>query len=290
MKVELNEYGFYSAVDIPEKKALEEYYANVYYQESKGAYQKTYSDKEIMLIRNKLDEKYYVASQHAKQMNSFLDIGCGEGWALNYFKDKGMEICGLDFSKYGCSSFNPDCLDALLVGDIYENIDLIISEGKKFDVILMSNLLEHVGEPLKLLKKCNSLIAEGGILIIMVPNDFSRLQEYLMNNGYVDRQYWVCWPDHLSYFNKDGLCNIAVAAGWRVLDTIADFPIDFSLLNPNTNYIMEKEKGKSAHLQRVEVENLFYATSLEKTVNYYRCLADLGFGRQITAFFGKHQV
>jgi hypothetical protein len=108
-----------------------------------------------------------------------------------------------------------------------------------------------------------------------------------LDKGQVDSEYWIALPDHLSYFNKEGLSNIAADANWRLLDLIADYPIDFALLNENTNYIRDKGKGKSIHFQRVMIENLFYSTSIELTVNYYRSLASLGFGRQIIAFFGK---
>lgn len=32
----------------------------------------------------------------------FLDVGCGEGWALKYFKEEMWEITGLDYSEFGC--------------------------------------------------------------------------------------------------------------------------------------------------------------------------------------------
>ncbi len=41
--VELNEYGFYSLKEKPDKKALKEYYSKKYYQEEEGSYKKQYS-------------------------------------------------------------------------------------------------------------------------------------------------------------------------------------------------------------------------------------------------------
>lgn len=286
-KYTLNKFKFYSVTNLPTNEELKEYYAETYYQKSKGAYQTSYSPKELQLFRNKLEEKFFVIQQHNPSAGTFLDIGCGEGWALSFFKEKDFDVLGLDFSSFGCESFNKDCVDFLMTGDIYESIDTLISQGRKFDVIWMSNLLEHVIDPLLLLKDCSQLINKNGILVIIVPNDFSRLQKHLLDNNFVNREYWVALPDHLSYFNSEGLHNICKAADWEQFDLLTDYPIDFALLNDNTNYIMDKSKGKSVHHQRVEAENLFYEASLEKTVKYYRALADLGFGRELIGFFTK---
>jgi hypothetical protein len=99
----------------------------------------------------------------------------------------------------------------------------------------------------------------------------------------------VCPPDHISYFNSEGLSKLCHAAGLEKKYEIADFPIDFNLLNPDTNYFLDKTKGKNVHLARVELENLFCEISIPKTVELYKSLAKLGLGRNITAFFQLDQ-
>ena len=77
---------------------------------------------------------------------SFLDIGCGEGWALKYFKESDWEVLGLDFSDYGCKSQNPEHIDFLKKGNIYDNIEILMRNPHQFDCILLDSVLEHVLE------------------------------------------------------------------------------------------------------------------------------------------------
>lgn len=286
-----NKYNFHELAKKPSVAELGEYYAKKYYQTSKGSYEADYSEKELLYFNNKIEQKYWVIQQliaiDNDEKKSFLDIGCGEGFTLKYFKDKKWDITGIDFSDFGCKKFNPDCLPNLLTGDIYQQMIPLIDSNKKYTVIWLDNVLEHVLDPLFLLKECKKLLAPDGVLIIEVPNDFSVLQQHLLDNKNIPSEFWIVIPDHISYFNHEGLTSIGVDAGFNNAFTMGDHPIDFNLINPDSNYALDKGKGKNAHRSRIELDNLMHSISVEKTVNYYKSLADMGLGRQIISFF-KH--
>ncbi|MBS6811635.1 hypothetical protein [Eisenbergiella tayi] len=44
-----------------------------------------------------------------------------------------------------------------------------------------------------------------------------------------------------------------------------------------------------AHQTAVRLENLLHETSMERTVEIYRMLGDMGFGREIVGIFGKQK-
>lgn len=284
-----NRYGFYELRDKPDQISLEKYYSEKYYQENKGDYQKSYGEEEVNYLLNKLSQKYHVIKPFLanNKKPEFLDIGCGEGWALKFFAEHGFNLTGLDYSNFGCKIHNPEYADSIVLGDISKNLDAFIKEGKKFDLIWLDNVLEHVLDPLALLKICHDVASENSVLVIEVPNDFSPVQEKLIESGHIDRAFWVVVPDHISYFNNQGLQNICIDAGWQSEKIISDFPIDFNLFNPLTNYVKNREFGRSCHLVRIEVENLIHSISPEKAVNLYQALADIGLGRQISGFFTK---
>lgn len=291
-KVILNKYNFYEAAEKPNQADLEEYYAQKYYQSSHGSYEAEYPKAEYEYFDNKIEQKIFIINKLFKSaangQRSLIDIGCGEGFTLGHFKKKGWKVVGLDYSEFGVKKFNPDCLPDLITGDIYQKMKPIVEGGTKFDVVWLDNLLEHVIDPLFLLKECKKLLKPDGVLVIEVPNDFSVLQNHLMKNNYINSEFWVVIPDHLSYFNKEGLAAISADAGFTTEFTIGDYPIDFCLMNPDSNYNKDKTKGKNAHRTRVEMENLIHSISVEKAVNYFKALADLGLGRQIVSFL-KHK-
>ncbi len=287
--ITLNSFGFHEVTDKPSAAELQNYYSQKYYQETKGTYEKAYQPHELAYINHKIEQKLFVLQQNFSFNNvenpSVLDIGAGEGWVLGYLKEKKWSVTGLDFSSFGCQAFNPDCLENLIIGDIYQNIQILVEQGKKYEVIWLDNVLEHVLNPLELLQDCQKLMEPNGALVIEVPNDFSRLQQYLKETGAIDNDFWVALPDHLSYFNRTGLINLASAANFTEVFTMADFPIDFALINPDTNYIKDRAKGKNCNQARLHLDNLMHEVSVEKTVAYYKALADLGMGRQIISFF-----
>jgi 2-polyprenyl-3-methyl-5-hydroxy-6-metoxy-1,4-benzoquinol methylase len=282
-----NKYGYFEIARKPSEKELSEYYTRKYYQTDKGSYSKSYSEDESEYKLNKIDEKYFVIKHilKNKKLSTLIDIGCGEGWTLSCFQKKHVSATGLDYSNFGCKHHNPHCLKNLIAGDIYTSIDKLIKNKKTYDIILLDNVLEHVTNPLSLLKNCRKLAKAGSILIVEVPNDFSALQTYLLKHKYINKEFWVAYPDHLSYFNKDGLVALASAAGWKSRFVMSDNPIDFNLLNKNANYVNNKSKGPSCHKARITLDNFMHGISVEKTVDYFHSLAELGLGRQIVAFF-----
>lgn len=286
--VRRNEYGFYELVDKPTPEELRQYYADKYYQSGAGEYQAAgYSREEVEYFRAKIEQKDLIVQRLLGATGDdparLLDVGAGEGWTLRHYTEQGWECVGIDFSNVGMASHNPDLLDDLITGDIHEALENL-DGTKPFDVLWLDNVLEHVREPLDLLTQLRRLANPGAVLVIEVPNDFSRIQQHLLDEGKVSRPFWIAVPDHLSYFNKSGLTALTAAAGWTTQTVVADYPIDFDLFNPHTNYIMDRSIGKMSHRSRVEIENLIHSISPTGANKLYEALADLGLGRQIIAF------
>ena len=216
---------------------------------------------------------------------TFLDVGCGEGWALDYFQRQGWDVLGLDFSSFSLEQFHPGLRGRLRAGDLYDGLQELITEGRQFDELWLDNVLEHVIDPAGLLRRCRALTRPGGVLMVDVPNDFSPLQQHLLATGHIDRPFWVALPDHLSYFGAAGLRNLATATGWHTAKTLGDQPIDLNLFNPVTNYVMDRAAGKGAHQSRLEQDNFLLRTApLPAVAAYYEAMAGVGLGRSLVAF------
>ncbi len=294
-KIIKNKYDYFEVEHKPTEDELAIYYSEKYYQDGKGSYDDKgrYTKEEIKYFLNRVEQKYCAAISQSQELKlskgRFLDVGAGEGegWALKYFDAIGWNIKGLDFSDFGISSCNPEFKDVLVTGDIYQNLNILCNECDKFEIILLDNVLEHVREPFELLKRLKNILADNGILIIEVPNDYSSLQKKLYSEKLVSRKYWEALPDHLSYFNKKGLEALAKDAGWNVGMVFTGYPIDVNLLNENTNYIENSLLGKSCHFARIELENMIHEVSPEKVVRMYEAMADLGLGREIIALLLK---
>jgi 2-polyprenyl-3-methyl-5-hydroxy-6-metoxy-1,4-benzoquinol methylase len=284
--IKQHKLGFFQVDPLPSQSELSDYYSQKYYQESKSStYQSAYSKNEIDFIKLKIAQKASNINKIIKEdKGTFLDVGCGEGFAMNYFHEKKWNVHGIDFSEYGILKFHPNLLKYFQKGEIYSLLEERVNNKEKFDVVWVGNVLEHVLDPIDLLIKLKALLQPDGVLVITVPNDFSSFQEALEQKKLVDRKYWIAYPDHISYFNYNSLRNVADYTGYHCEEIISDFPIELFLLHPGSNYIQSPELGKEAHLARIAFENHLSSKPIGLVNSFYKSLSKLDLGRDLTIF------
>lgn len=277
-----NELGFVEVANKPSEKELEDYYANQYYQQEKSkTYAKKYSQIELDLIRFRINAKFSALNEvlDAHSGKRFLDVGCGEGFVLQFFSEQGYHVEGLDYSSAGLKQHNPDLVNKVRVGNISNLLSDKVKEKRNYDVIWLQNVLEHLPDPISLMNQLKELLAKNGVLVITVPNDFSPLQLRAQELGLVKTQYWVITPDHLSYFNTKTIDNFLNNIGWKVVDKLADFPIDWFIFNQSSNYVEMPSKGANAHQARLELEWLIAQNDISHVNQFYRALSGIQMGR-----------
>ena len=281
--------GFWEIVNKPKKEELQQYYADKYYQEAKGSYELEYTEEERLYFRAKLEQRMSILHRYLPHScrGKFLDVGCGEGYALAFFREQDWSVTGIDFSAAGVRSKNPGCQDALVTGDIFSLLETKISDGETYDVVWLQNVLEHVIDPLHLLASLLKLVSSAGIAVVTVPNDCSITQHAALEKQHIDKAFWVAPPDHLNYFTSASLSSASNATGWECLEIVADFPIDWFVFHPRSNYVRDKSVGKAAHKARVQIENLLHQQPIDDVMEFWSAAAKLGIGRNITAFLRR---
>lgn len=286
-EVVLTRHGYYELASKPEPEELSKYYADKYYQQSIRTHQHQYDEAEIRFRHAKLEQKRLKVEEllGSAEGGRFLDVGAGEAFAMKHFHDAGWQVTGLDYSSFGCKTHHPVLIGNLITGDVSESLLALAGRGEKYDLVLLDNVLEHVLDPLAIMDVTRQLLTPTGILIVEVPNDFSRLQMQLLDSGRLPAPFWVVAPDHISYFNAKGLTLLGEEAGLVRKALMSDFPIDFFLVNEHTNYATDKTKGKACHKSRVELDLLMHDVSPRGANAFYEALGALGMGRQIIAFF-----
>ena len=132
---------------------------------------------ENIKIREKLWRRRLNLVNKFKKPGSILDIGAGIGQFLYLAKDHFSETCGTEISKSAIETAK----DMYSLDIIEGTIESINFSSKKFDNITLFHVLEHVEEPQAVLKKCNNILTESGILFIAVPNDVQSIKARLKN-------------------------------------------------------------------------------------------------------------
>lgn len=115
---------------------------------------------------------------------TIIEIGCGAGGVLKYFKDNGHNVIGYDlgteYINYGKNQYNLD----LFTGTIETTINQL---NIKPNLIIYSHVFEHILDPNKELEQIKKLLAIDALLYIEVPgiknihNNYNNFLKYLQN-------------------------------------------------------------------------------------------------------------
>lgn len=96
--------------------------------------------------------------------NRLLDYGCGGGRFLKEVSESGFDLYGVEF--------NPDLVELLKIKfpDIkFCSTDQFQTGSEKYDIIFMSNVLEHLTNPFEILEQLKNRLYPGGIFVIEGP-------------------------------------------------------------------------------------------------------------------------
>lgn len=98
---------------------------------------------------------------------SLIDIGAGNGLILKFFKLKGFEVSGVELQKDQVHQMQ---IDYKLQGVKIVQGDISKLNGKEqFDVVIASDVIEHIEDDESALKNLYSFVKKGGNLVITVP-------------------------------------------------------------------------------------------------------------------------
>lgn len=88
-----------------------------------------------------------------------------------------------------------------------------LPENKQYDILFMGDVLEHIDDPKKALKKAYKLLKNDGVLWISTPNYESSFNKLHKTSTALWNEPW-----HITYFNKNGLENLLTDLGFNILD------------------------------------------------------------------------
>jgi SAM-dependent methyltransferase len=286
-----DEFGFLRVDPVPSVAELAQYYQDNYFGGGKvNSYADQYSAEEIehkSITHNEALHAWRMARPRAVAAGrlAMLDVGCGEGFAMAGFAAAGWAVTGIDLTSDGIRRFNPQIEDSVILGDLFGSAARLADGGRTFDFIMCTNVLEHVRDPSDFFAVLGRLAASGALLRIEVPNDGSWLHDEIIRENCAAPNFFVAYPDHLSYFTLKPLLRLAQSHGWKLVHALADYPIELFVLNPHSNYQRDRSRGKAAHQTRLTVENHIARMGIDRLFAFREGCAKAEIGRNIIGYF-----
>ncbi len=145
-----------------------------------------------------------IMDSHGKK--SLLDIGCGYGFFTQAALKTGFTVTALELSDHG-KKITKELTGIEPVSSSFETF----SCASSFDVIMMSQILEHALDIHLWIEKAYQYLTAGGVLAIALPNFSSAFRKIMQ-----EREPFICPPEHLNFFSLKNLTQLLQQYGFVV--------------------------------------------------------------------------
>jgi SAM-dependent methyltransferase len=161
----------------------------------KSIHEKLIIGKEIRTVRNILGQ-----GKH-----TLLDIGCGTGWTTNIWKRNGFDVTGLEPSE-ARREIAKNKYEIRVLPHYIEQLD----SNHSYNVIILRHVLEHLENPVTMVRKIHTLLHKNGLFVLIVPN-INCLGRYIFETKWS----WIL-PFHCNFFTPQSL---------KVLASVSEFEV-----------------------------------------------------------------
>ena len=271
--------GFRHVLPLPDAASLEQEYREKYYSDEKPNFIAHAGEDQDWFELAQNDRLAIFERLLGAERRRLLDIGCGPGFFLKTAIARGWDAHGIEPSRQAAA--HARSLGASVTEGFFNAQTAAAPEFNEvqFDVVNLTNVLEHVPDAAQTLKRAAALLAPGGVLCAGVPNDFSLLQ--LAARGALDvGEWWLAPPHHLNYFDFESLEGALTRLGLKLAERTTSFPME-AFLMMGDNYVGDPALGRSSHNKRKNFDMAFEKAGLTHLRrDFYRSLAKLGIGRE----------
>ncbi len=201
----------------PDRLAIESFYNDHSYRRDDNQ-----STEERLAQLNESEKTYPNSTLDAERMIShckrlsrglrFLDVGAGYGYFSHSALAQGFQVQALEPNRFERQVFglmNHFAPHPSMLGP-----EFVAANKNSFDVVLLSQVLEHVRDLDESVHFFNDLLADGGVVAVAVPH-FRSLVSRLQGR----KDMFIIPPEHLNFFTIKGLRELFERSGFHVLMT-----------------------------------------------------------------------
>ena len=161
-----------------------------------------------------------LAKRSHPRASTGLDIGAASGLLVEEGASVGLGMVGVEPSRSLVDAARDERGVEVLQG-VYPHPAL---EGRAFDLVFLIDVIEHVSDPLALLRACKRALAPGGRAIVVTPDIASPAARLL------GHRWWHLRLAHVGYFNARSFREAASRSGLQVSDQVRAkwfFPVGY---------------------------------------------------------------
>ena len=214
--IECSECGLEQTTTLPTVEELKNLYQTYYnFGGEKGT---TYTNLRERLFSSCLYDLWLaidgdISFHGRKGSGRLLDIGCNEGRGLSIYKRNSFVAEGLELNDKAAEEARSKGF--VVYSDLVENF----KPAELYDVVVLSNVLEHSLNPREMLYHVRRSLNLGGQVWISCPNNQSWLRSIFGRN-------WINWhvPFHIVHFSSRTIEKLLLDSGFEVKEIKNETP------------------------------------------------------------------
>lgn len=222
-----------------------------YYEEARLIFEGKLRHHRDPNYRQELD-----AIERHKRTGRIMDVGCNLGMLLRIAVARGWTAVGVEPSP---------SLASLAVRHGFKVYNCFLhqvpaEEEASFDVVALSDVFEHITEPLEMLRQAQRFMKPGGILYVKVPNaKWSLLKQRLlaMLGQHPEQGLWDAY-EHVVHYTDRTLRAMLEKAGLRVLEFSVEAPVQTPNWHELVGHYYQYPTPALVDWQRKLVRSTFY--------------------------------
>jgi len=148
-----------------------------------------------------------------------LELGPAAGAVTRALADRGCRVVGIEVDPEAARHLE-GVAEAVVVGDLADpEVVAAVADDEGFDVVLAGDVLEHLPDPLAVLRACRRALRPGGYVVVSLPNIAHADVKLRLLAGQFDyRETGLLDRTHLTFFTRASLGQLLEDAGFLLVD------------------------------------------------------------------------
>lgn len=155
-------------------------------------------------------------AEWARPASRVLDIGCASGYLMTYLHEqKECRPTGIEpYARYAAEARQTGF--PVIEADALEGM-AELGDGAKFDHVIYADVLEHMEDPLPVLRATKDVLAPGGTVLISLPNiAFVKARWRIARGIWEYEDSGIFDRTHLRFFTMHSARSLVTEAGYRI--------------------------------------------------------------------------
>lgn len=154
----------------------------------------------------------------AQQRSSVLDLGCGNGALAEQLQAWGYSVVGVDPSASGIAEASRRLITIPFHQASADPVQLAQLQLPAFDVVVSTEVVEHVYSPRQWAAAAHASLKPGGVLICSTPYHGYLKNLALALSGKLDAHFTALWDGgHIKFWSRATLSHLLSESGFQVL-------------------------------------------------------------------------